>query len=293
MRNMSNIQTVDSADYHAEKYTLQNCRLWVLLVKDERQEISPMMREKKSKERIENDIKELEETFHWTFGESVDLEKITIDRMTTKSVLEERLKESAKLIPNEVGVFLCVFLGFGRSQYILLPKKENKEEMEKMDFSDVIKPFNGENCTALVMKPKLFFVQAETIDPVKPCSALFSGNAKEAELFRIPIHADIFVNFSSELAGKDWNQVLIPGEKEGSENVMSRYVKLLCSEVKELTSRVEIQQMVTRINYKIQKEISELKKKPSSTEDLLPLTTSQLTKSLFLFEASMKNTVPQ
>ncbi|XP_033728501.1 caspase-7-like [Pecten maximus] len=239
----------------------------------------------KSQWRIDHDLEQLKKTLEEKFKPK--FKEIGIDDEMMISCFEKELQDVAQAISTcpKVGAFLCVFLGFGGSEYVYLGR-EKKKEIQKMEFADVVKHFNGENCKSLVMKPKMFFVQAETTNPPTPRSGQFGGTDAEVGWIRIPIQADIFVYFSSALAGEIWNEV--PVNNTDEQNVMSRFVKLLCCQLKELkpSSSIEIQKMVIRINSQIQQ--AEFKDNIKPPVDLLPLTTSQLTKDLFLADFMKK-----
>ncbi|OWF44165.1 caspase-7-like [Mizuhopecten yessoensis] len=279
-----NIPQIRQADFDAPKYNLQGRKLCVLLIHDERQRTHQLGKddedmEEKSQSRINNDLSQLESTLREKFGDDVIKEKIPINDELTTQTFKKRLETFAdQRIPSDVGAFLCVFLGFGGSEYVYLGRGEIGK-IQKMDFAEVVQQFNGENCKALVAKPKMFFVQAETIHPAKPPDGAFSGTVSKGDLVKIPIHADIFVYFSSALAGKLWNEVPLSDGVGDKEKVMSRFVHVLCSEIAKLTQDVDIQKMVIRINHQIHTAKFPEDKRPP---DVLPLATSQLTKILVL-----------
>ncbi|XP_033729497.1 caspase-3-like [Pecten maximus] len=280
----ASIPKVPAANVKSSRYILEGYDLYVLLIHDQRQKVKYVScdaedMEEKSKSRINNDLERLKEILKEKF--KPEIKEIGVNDQMMIPCFEKELQNVSGAIstcPN-VGAFLCVFLGFGGSEYVYLGR-EKEEKIQKMEFAAVVKHFNGENCKSLAMKPKMFFVQAETTSPALPRSGQRSGREEEDGLIRIPIQADIFVYFSSALAGEFWNEV--PVTDTDKDNVMSRFVRLLCCELKELkpSSSIEIQKMVIRINFQIQE--AKFIYKPPEGVDFLPLVTSQLTKDLFL-----------
>lgn len=280
---------VSQTEVKSTKYILQDRRLFVLLIHDGRQKVNKEQKEEKSAIRIDNDLIQLKEALKKF--EPVNVTEIKIDDTTTTERFKGELKGVAEDICERTptpGALLCVYLGFGGSEYVYLGHKE-----DKLEFADVVRQFNGENCSALRMKPKLFFVQAETTRPPKPKDSKFGGEDVSGVIIKIPKDADIFIYFSSALAGKIWNEV--PAVSAADKNVMSRFVKLLCQQLKKInasTSRTEIQTLVINMNYEISNECFKTEDHPDGLQpsvDLLPLVTTQLTKELYLADLVPKS----
>lgn len=125
------------------------------------------------------DVKNLKEAL-----DHIEISNIEEIKNESKKVIETRLGEIARdpEYTTKADVFICIIMSYGGNGYFY------DYEEQKVYLSDIMKIFNGVSCPGLVLKPKIFIMQAcDKSDAIEDDKALFSGKKKNL-VMKLRIH---------------------------------------------------------------------------------------------------------
>ncbi|KAK1793998.1 hypothetical protein P4O66_010910 [Electrophorus voltai] len=136
--------------------------------------------------------------------------------------------------------------------------------------------FRGDICTSLVGKPKLFFIQAcqgsEFDDGIQTDSGPANDTTEIDAKQKIPVEADFLFAYSTVPGYYSWRN---PGRG-------SWFIQALCSILNEFGKKLEIMQILTRVNHMVATNFESWSDDPRFCQKKqIPCVVSMLTKELY------------
>ncbi|XP_055976754.1 caspase-7 [Sorex fumeus] len=167
--------------------------------------------------------------------------------------------------------FACIFLSHGEENIIFGTD-------DKIPIKELTSCFRGDRCRTLVEKPKLFFIQAcrgtELDDGIQPDSG--TVYEEPTPRCRLPLEADFLYAYSTVPGYYSWRN---PGQG-------SWFVQALCTILQEYGKKLEIMQILTRVNNMVARNFESRNSNPYYDEKKqIPSVVSMLTKELYFGKA--------
>ncbi|XP_028272340.1 caspase-3-like [Parambassis ranga] len=160
--------------------------------------------------------------------------------------------------------FVCVLLSHGDEGVIF-----GTDGMEH--FETLTQPFKGDHCKSLVGKPKLFFIQAcrgTALDG----GTIETDSDKESVSEKIPVEADFLYAYSTAPGYYSWRNT-----SNGS-----WFIQSLCETLKDHSKKLELMQIMTRVNHKVARCFESSSSTPGfSGKKQIPCIVSMLTKDFY------------
>ncbi|KAM8969223.1 caspase-3-like [Sarcophilus harrisii] len=168
--------------------------------------------------------------------------------------------------------FVCVILSHGKEGIIY--GKDGPVELKALTCF-----FKGDKCNSLIGKPKLFIVQACRGTELDCGVEVDSGpddNDTDEDITcqKIPVEADFLYAYSTAPGYFSWRN-----EKDGS-----WFIQSLCAVLKQYAHKLEIMQILTRVNWKVATEFESYSLDATfHAKKQVPCIMSMLTKELYFF----------
>ncbi|XP_066211338.1 caspase-7 isoform X2 [Saccopteryx leptura] len=184
----------------------------------------------------------------------------------------EVLKKASEEDHGKSACFACVLLSHGEEDFIYGTDG-------KIAIKDLTIHFRGDRCKSLLGKPKLFFIQAcqgtELDDGIQADSGPINDSDASARS-KIPVEADFLFAHSTVPGYYAWRC-----SEKGS-----WFIQALCSNLNKHGKRLEILQILTRVNYTVARDFQSQSKDPHFNEKKqIPCMVSMLTKELYFSSA--------
>ncbi|XP_072904224.1 caspase-7-like isoform X2 [Hemitrygon akajei] len=182
----------------------------------------------------------------------------------------QKLSNVAKSDHSQMAAFICVFLSHGEEG--LLYGTDGYEEIKT--FTSI---FRGDLCRSLIGKPKLFFIQAcrgNEFDAGVETDGIETDSKGEpaTSLQKIPIEADFLYAYSTAPGYYSWRNTA-----NGS-----WFIQSLCHVLDSYGKKLELMQLLTRVNHKVALEFeSNTDANYSSAKKQIPCIISMLTKEFY------------
>ncbi|XP_059830341.1 caspase-3-like [Hypanus sabinus] len=182
----------------------------------------------------------------------------------------QKLSNVAKSDHSQMAAFICVFLSHGEEG--LLYGTDGLEEIKT--FTSI---FRGDLCRSLIGKPKLFFIQAcrgNEFDAGVETDGIETDSKGEpaTSLQKIPIEADFLYAYSTAPGYYSWRNTA-----NGS-----WFIQALCHVLDSYGKKLELMQLLTRVNHKVALEFeSNTDANYSSAKKQIPCIISMLTKEFY------------
>ncbi|KAG7282005.1 hypothetical protein CRUP_020110 [Coryphaenoides rupestris] len=130
--------------------------------------------------------------------------------------------------------------------------------------------FRGDCCKTLVAKPKLFFIQA--CRGISLDNGIETDSSPDQSSDRIPVEADFLYAYSTAPGYYSWRNT-----SNGS-----WFVQSLCDMLQQHSSRLELMQIMTRVNHKVALEFESANSTPGfNCKKQIPCIVSMLTKDFY------------
>ncbi|XP_044536929.1 caspase-3 [Gracilinanus agilis] len=163
--------------------------------------------------------------------------------------------------------FICVILSHGEEGVIF--GTDGSVELKRLTCF-----FRGDKCRSLTGKPKLFIIQACRGTELD-CGVETDGSEDEdVACQKIPVEADFLYAYSTAPGYYSWRN-----SKDGS-----WFIQALCAVLKQHAHKLEIMQILTRVNRKVATEFESYSLDISfHAKKQVPCIMSMLTKELYFF----------
>ncbi|CAO2585906.1 CASP7 [Lemmus lemmus] len=186
--------------------------------------------------------------------------------------MQDLLRKASEEDHSNSACFVCVLLSHGKENLIYGKDGE-------MPIKDLTDHFRGDRCKTLLEKPKLFFIQACRGQKLDDGVQADSGSLDETEIEtdanpqnKIPVEADFLFAYSTVPGYYSWRN---PGKG-------SWFVQALCSILNEHGKKLEIMQILTRVNDMVARHFESQTDDPHfNGKKQIPCMVSTLTKELF------------
>ncbi|XP_077790367.1 caspase-3 isoform X1 [Podarcis muralis] len=182
--------------------------------------------------------------------------------LTCKQIIEV-LHNAAKDDHNKRSSFVCVLLSHGEDG--LIYGTDGPLELKMLTSL-----FRGDRCKSLAGKPKLFFIQACRGTDLDSGIETDSGT-DESTCQKIPVEADFLYAYSTAPGYYSWRN-----SSDGS-----WFIQSLCGMLKQHATKLELMQILTRVNRKVA-EFSSYSNRPDfHGKKQIPCIVSMLTKDFY------------
>ncbi|XP_073676153.1 caspase-3-like [Garra rufa] len=189
--------------------------------------------------------------------------QIQIHKDQTVSQMREVLTRASQEDHSRSAMFVCVLLSHGEEGMIF--GTDDGIELKKL-----FALFRGDRCKSLVGKPKLFFIQACQGSDLDAGTESDFGSEEGQQ--RIPVEADFLYAYSTPPGYYSWRNVA-----NGS-----WFISSLCEMLSEYGKRLEIMQIMTRVNHKVALDFKSSCNLPGFEEKKqIPCIVSMLTRDLY------------
>ncbi|XP_068952229.1 caspase-3-like [Petaurus breviceps papuanus] len=163
--------------------------------------------------------------------------------------------------------FVCVILSHGEEEVIFGTD-------EHFELKELTRFFKGDKCRSLTGKPKLFIIQACRGTELDCGVETDSGTDDDTTCQKIPVEADFLYAYSTAPGYYSWRN-----KRDGS-----WFIQSLCAVLKQYAHKLEIMQILTKVNRKVSIEFESC----SSDADInakkqVPCIMSMLTKELYFY----------
>ncbi|KAK1804115.1 hypothetical protein P4O66_020156 [Electrophorus voltai] len=190
--------------------------------------------------------------------------KAVIQNDQTVSQMKSILKSVSQEDHRQSALFACVILSHGE-EGVIYGTDGCLEVKELTTF------FRGDNCTSLVGKPKLFFIQAcrgsELDSGIET-----DGKSDSEDTQMIPVEADFLYAYSTAPGYYSWRNTA-----NGS-----WFISSLCEMLTTYARELELMQIMTRVNRKVALEFQSSTALPGfNRKKQIPCIVSMLTKELY------------
>ncbi|XP_071599401.1 caspase-3 [Heliangelus exortis] len=159
--------------------------------------------------------------------------------------------------------FVCVLLSHGDEGFIYGTDGP-------LELKALTSLFRGDKCRSLAGKPKLFFIQACRGTELDSGIEADSGS-EEAVCQKIPVEADFLYAYSTAPGYYSWRN-----SAEGS-----WFIQSLCTMLKEHARKLELLQILTRVNRKVAEYESCSTRQDFNAKKQIPCIVSMLTKEFY------------
>uniref|UniRef100_A0A8C1V7P7 Caspase-3 n=1 Tax=Cyprinus carpio TaxID=7962 RepID=A0A8C1V7P7_CYPCA len=163
--------------------------------------------------------------------------KIKIHNDQTVSQMRELLTKVSKEDHSKSAMFACVLLSHGDDGRIFGTDG-------CIELKELFALFRGDRCRSLVGKPKLFFIQACRGSGLD--AGVESDYDTEEETQKIPVEADFLYVYATAPGYYAWRD-----SANGSWFIIS-----LCEMLSKYGKRLEVMQIMTRVNYKVARKFT-------------------------------------
>uniref|UniRef100_A0A673LH67 Caspase-3 n=1 Tax=Sinocyclocheilus rhinocerous TaxID=307959 RepID=A0A673LH67_9TELE len=150
----------------------------------------------------------------------------------TVSQMRDLLTEVSREDHSHSAMFVCVLLSHGDDGKIFGTD-------DFIELKQLFTLFRGDHCKSLVGKPKLFFIQACRGSDLD--AGIEADSVSEEETQKIPVEADFLYAYSTAPGYYSWRNVA-----NGS-----WFISSLCEMLSKYGKRLEIMQIMTRVNHKV------------------------------------------
>ncbi|KAK2890816.1 hypothetical protein Q8A67_013459 [Cirrhinus molitorella] len=189
--------------------------------------------------------------------------KIKFNNDQTVSQMRDVLTKASQEDHSHSAMFVCVLLSHGDDGMIF--GTDGCIELKRL-----FALFRGDRCKSLVGKPKLFFIQACRGTDLD--SGIEADSSSEGETQRIPVEADFLYAYSTAPGFYSWRNVA-----NGS-----WFISSLCEMLSQHGKRLEIMQIMTRVNHKVALDFESSSNLPGfDGMKQIPCIVSMLTKELY------------
>lgn len=188
----------------------------------------------------------------------------------TTDQMQRLLQNVSQEDHSDCACFACILLSHGEEGTIFGTNGS-------MPIKCLTSPFRGDLCKSLVGKPKLFFIQACRGSEFDEGIQTDSGPTNTVETdanprYKIPVEADFLFAYSTVPGYYSWRN---PGRG-------SWFVQALCSILNEFGTKLEIMQILTRVNYSVAIDYESWSEDARYSEKKqIPCMVSMLTKELY------------
>uniref|UniRef100_A0A8C1K8J5 Caspase-3 n=1 Tax=Cyprinus carpio TaxID=7962 RepID=A0A8C1K8J5_CYPCA len=163
--------------------------------------------------------------------------KIKICNDQTVSQMRDSLTRVSKEDHSKSSMFACVLLSHGEDGRIFGTD-------DCIELKELFALFRGDRCRSLVGKPKLFFIQACRGSGLD--AGVESDYDTEEETQKIPVEADFLYVYATAPGYYAWRD-----SANGSWFIIS-----LCEMLSKYGKRLEVMQIMTRVNYKVARKFT-------------------------------------
>uniref|UniRef100_A0A8C2GB00 Caspase-3 n=1 Tax=Cyprinus carpio TaxID=7962 RepID=A0A8C2GB00_CYPCA len=163
--------------------------------------------------------------------------KIKICNDQTVSQMRDLLTRVSKEDHSKSSMFACVLLSHGEDGRIFGTD-------DCIELKELFALFRGDRCRSLVGKPKLFFIQACRGSGLD--AGVESDYDTEEETQKIPVEADFLYVYATAPGYYAWRD-----SANGSWFIIS-----LCEMLSKYGKRLEVMQIMTRVNYKVARKFT-------------------------------------
>ncbi|XP_008301734.1 caspase-3-like [Stegastes partitus] len=161
--------------------------------------------------------------------------------------------------------FVCVLLSHGDEGVIY-----GTDGCEKFD--TLVNCLKGHRCSTLVGKPKLFFIQACRGTDLDEGALVETDSVAEQTSEKIPVEADFLYAYSTAPGYYSWRNTA-----NGS-----WFMQSLCEVLQQYGSKLELMQLMTRVNHKVAMNFESASELPGfSGKKQIPCIVSMLTKDFY------------
>ncbi|XP_030594929.1 caspase-3-like [Archocentrus centrarchus] len=190
--------------------------------------------------------------------------KIQVFNDQTVAQMNKLMLSASKQDHKNNASFVCVLLSHGDEGVIY-----GTDGPERLD--TLIQCFKGHRCKSLVGKPKLFFIQAcrgSTLDD----GVIEVDAATEQSSEKIPVEADFLYAYSTAPGYYSWRNTA-----NGS-----WFIQMLCEMLQLYSGRLELMQIMTRVNYGVSRFFESSCDSPDfNHKKQIPCIVSMLTKDFY------------
>ncbi|XP_007905079.2 caspase-3 [Callorhinchus milii] len=205
----------------------------------------------------DEDVGRLQKTFK-SLGFNVQIHNDKSCSDMSKTLVDVSMKDHT-----EMASFVCVILSHGEEGLIYGTDGAIK-------FNELIRVFKGNNCKTLLGKPKMFFVQAcrgNEFDSGVEVDSVGEENSSQ----KIPIEADFLYVYSTAPGYYSWRNT-----SKGS-----WFIESLCHVLNTYGKKLEIMQILTKVNHKVALEFESVSAPEYSGMKQIPCIISMLTKEVY------------
>uniref|UniRef100_A0A3P8TED0 Caspase-3 n=2 Tax=Amphiprion percula TaxID=161767 RepID=A0A3P8TED0_AMPPE len=189
--------------------------------------------------------------------------RVTNDQ--TVSEMERLMSLASAEDHSQKASFVCVLLSHGDEGVIY-----GTDGCEKLD--TMISYFKGNRCRTLVGKPKLFFIQACRGSTLDDGALLEADAVPEQTSEKIPVEADCLYAYSAAPGYYSWRNT----------SSGSWFIQSLCEVLQEFSGKLELMQLMTRVNHKVALNFESASTIPGfSGKKQIPCIVSMLTKDFY------------
>ncbi|XP_043827307.1 caspase-3 [Dromiciops gliroides] len=207
------------------------------------------------------DAAHLRETF-----KSLNYEVRNKNDLTCKEIID-LLYNVSKEDHSQRSSFVCIILSHGEEGIIF--GTDGSVELKR-----ITSFFKGDKCRSLVGKPKLFIIQACRGTELDCGVETDSSTDDDITCQKIPVEADFLYAYSTAPGYYSWRN-----SKDGS-----WFIQSLCAMLKQYAHRLEIMQILTRVNRKVAMEFESYSLDFTfHAKKQVPCIMSMLTKELYFF----------
>ncbi|XP_074129648.1 caspase-3-like isoform X1 [Sminthopsis crassicaudata] len=184
--------------------------------------------------------------------------------LTCKEIIE-LLYNVSKEDHSQRSSFVCVILSHGEEGIIF--GTDGSVELKRLTYF-----FKGDKCKSLIGKPKLFIIQACRGTELDCGIETDSATDEDVTCQKIPVEADFLYAYSTAPGYYSWRN-----SKDGS-----WFIQSLCAMLKQYAHKLEIMQILTRVNRKVATEFESYSLDATfHAKKQVPCIMSMLTKELY------------
>ncbi|XP_023686413.1 caspase-3a [Paramormyrops kingsleyae] len=188
--------------------------------------------------------------------------KVTVKNDLTVEQIKQVLSKAAREDHSKAASFVCVLLSHGDDG--VLYGSDGPVELKILTGY-----FRGDRCPTLAGKPKLFFIQAcRGTDLDQGIETDGPGSSPD----RIPVEADFLYAYSTAPGYYSWRNTMCG----------SWFIQSLCDMLAKYGNRLELMQIMTRVNHKVALDFESSSDMPGfHAKKQIPCIVSMLTKEMY------------
>lgn len=191
--------------------------------------------------------------------------KMTLKNDQTVDEMRQLMFRASQEDHSNNASFVCILLSHGDEG--LIYGTDGFEQLENLT-----RYFKGDRCRSLVGKPKLFFIQACRGSSLDEGTCVETDSVDEQTSERIPVEADFLYAYSTAPGYYSWRNTT-----NGS-----WFMQALCEMLLQFSGKLELMQIMTRINRKVALHFESSSNLPGfSGKKQIPCIVSMLTKDLY------------